>query len=199
MFAFSLDAPKCVVFETLEAALPLALVELVWAYTAAYGSERDRLRLMAVDLALQLEDSLCTGLPDNTSHGLDLARFFELHPEEEALVTAGENQDENGTGATLFHRRNPDPYCHTKLVGFVGVTQQFVAHELSKLWSERSPAGPRILSVDKIQLYVQYGDPDYDIWAFVDHDYRFLCHLNRTSWSWGVTIKQRPCACGLDE
>jgi len=51
-FSFSLDAPKRIIVEELEPTLPLAICELVADFAALYQPEH-RLRLLAVDLALQ--------------------------------------------------------------------------------------------------------------------------------------------------
>jgi len=187
-FAFSLDAPKRIIVEELEPSLPLAVCELVADFAALYQPEH-RLRLLAVDVALQLEDSLCTGLPDNISHENNLARSWEAYPDEIAAGAVGEDHEEG----LMFVRHSPHPHPHHrgKLAGFVGIDLQHTANQIRRLWKEDHV----VIAVGDVQVYVQYADYDYDIWAYVEGDYRFLCHLERCSWSWGVTIAHPPCAC----
>lgn len=185
MFLFSLDTGKSELCHCLYDVLPLVLCELVWSFAAAYHAQH-RSRLMAVDLALQFEDSLCTGQPDNLSHGLNLARFLEAHPEEANLANVGD--------ATMFRRVSPDPRFQSKLLGFTSVESQVVARELKGLWTDRKGVD-KVLTVGDLTVYTRYCDYDYDIWACVEGDYGFLCHLERSSWSWGITTRHPGCAC----
>lgn len=162
-----------------------AACRLVWDYLALFQNKRSYLRLVACDVALQLEDLLC----DKVSHGHSLSsdgrasEWAQLVRSGTHMLTRTWSFAENLSVTDLAMQTAPPSVVAKKIWQAFG-----------EGWRQLHVNEPRVVLLVKEEAR-RFGEELSEILSFVDGDYRFVCWLPRAS-PRAELNHYLPCSCG---